>query len=166
MQRIVVHRRHLVVALVGIIGVAAVVAAVATRSSGPQPEYTVSNIPLGTMAYMSPLQIARTLVPDPEGPDWCWEEVTTHWEEGNELQTLEHGLPADGEIPEEVLALVEERSRIQGSTPGLQAIQERRILFAWVTEHGALVLDVRHVTGGGSDEERWEVWDSGPIYRC
>lgn len=166
MRRMVVHRRHLVVALVGIIGVAAVVAAVATRSSGPQPEYTVSNIPLGTMAYMSPLQIARTLVPDPEGPDWCWEEVTTHWEEGNELQTLEHGLPADGEIPEEVLALVEERSRIQGSTPGLQAIQERRILFAWVTKHGALVLDVRHVTGGGSDEERWEVWDSGPIYRC
>ena len=166
MRRIIVHRRHLVVALLGIIGVAAVAAVVATRSWGPQPKYTVSNIPLGTMTYMSPLQIARTLVPDPEGPDWCKEEVTTHWEEGNELRTLEHGLPADGEIPEEVLALVEERSRVQGSAPGLQAIQERRILFAWVAERGALVLDVRYVTGGGSDEERWEVWDSGPIYRC
>lgn len=166
MSRVVVHRRRLAVALVSVLVIVAVAAVLATRSGGPQPQYTVSNIPLGTMTYMSPLQIARTLVPDPEGPNWCREEVTTHWEEGNELRTLEHGLPADGGIPEEVLALMEERSRIWGSAPGFQAIQERRILFAWVSERGALVLDVRRVTGGGSDEERWEVWDSGPIYRC
>ena len=174
MRRIIVHRRHLVVALLGIIGVAAVVAVVATRSWGPQPKYTVSNIPLGTMTFMSPLQIAQTLVPDPEGANWCWAEATDiEWEDGYELRTLEHGVPADGEIPAEVSALVEERYRMPHSEFGLQAIQGHRILFAWSgrapvgmtgIERRAFVVDVRYVTGGGSDEERWDVWDSTSLY--
>lgn len=166
------RRRVAGATLVGVAVLVAVAAVLATRS-GPQAKYTPENIPLGTMSAMSAQGIASLLVPDPEG-DWCREEVTSHWEDGNELRTLEHGLSRDDEIPEEVLALVEERSRMQRSEFGLQAIQGHRILFGWAgrrqmdswERHGALVLDVRYVTGAGSSEERWEIWDSGPVYHC
>lgn len=173
MRNILEDRRRAVgAALVGVAVLVAVAAVLATRS-GPQAKYTPENIPLGTMSAMSAQGIASLLVPDPEG-DWCREEVTSHWEDGNELRTLEHGLSRDDEIPEEVLALVEERSRMQRSEFGLQAIQGHRILFGWAGRRqidewdirGALVLDVRYVTGAGSSEERWEIWDSGPVYHC
>lgn len=175
MQRLL--NNHRVAVAVTLISVAVLIAAVATlvvRSREPQPKYTVSNIPLGTMTFMSPLQIAQTLVPDPEGANWCWAEATDiEWEDGYELRTLEHGVPADGEIPAEVSALVEERYRMPHSEFGLQAIQSHRILFAWSgrapvgttgIERRAFVVDVRYVTGGGSDEERWDVWDSTSLY--
>ena len=175
MRRIFEDRRRVVgAALLGVAVLVAVAAVLATRSWGPQAKYTPENIPLGTMSAMSALQIASLLVPDPEGDAWCREEVTSHWEEGHELRTLEHGIPRDGEIPEEVLALVEEFSRMRRSEFGLQAIQGHRILFGWAgrrqmdswERNGALVLDVRYVARGGSSEERWEIWDSGPVSRC
>ena len=174
MRRIPGDRRRVVgVALVGAAVLVAVAAVLATRS-GPQAKYTPENIPLGTMSAMSAQGIASLLVPDPEGDHWCREEVTSHWEEGHELRTLEHGIPRDGEIPEEVLALVEEFSRMRRSEFGLQAIQGHRILFGWAgrrqmdswERNGALVLDVRYVTGGGSSEERWEIWDNAPVSDC
>ena len=168
------RRRVVGIGLVGVAVLVAVAAVLATRSWGPQAKYMPENIPLGTMSAMSALQIASLLVPDPEGDAWCREEVTSHWEDGTEPRTLEHGLSRDDEIPEEVLALVEGFSRMQRSEFGLQAIQGHRILFGWAgrrqidswERNGALVLDVRYVTGGGSSEERWEVWDSGPVSRC
>ena len=174
MRRIPGDRRRAVgIALVGVAVLVAVAAVLATRS-GPQAKYTPENIPLGTMSAMSAQGIASLLVPDPEGDHWCRVEVTSHWEEGHELRTLDHGIPRDGEIPEEVLTLVEESSRMRRSEFGLQAIQGHRILFGWAgrrqmdswERNGALVLDVRYVAGGGSSEERWEVWDSGPVSRC
>ena len=177
MRRIFEDRRRVVgVALVGVAVLVAVAAVLATRS-GPQAKYTPENIPLGTMSAMSAMSaqgIASLLVPDPEGDHWCRVEVTSHWEKGHELRTLEHGIPRDGEIPEEVLTQVEESSRMRRSEFGLQAIQGHRILFGWAgrrqmdswERNGALVLDVRYVTGGGSSEERWEIGDSSPVYRC
>ena len=173
MRRILGDRRLAVgMGLVGLAVIVAVAAVLATRS-GPQAKYTPENIPLGTMSAMSAQGIASLLVPDPEGA-WCREEITSHWEDGTEPRTLEHGLSRDDQIPEEVLALVEEFSRMRRSEFGLQAIQGHRILFGWAgrrqmdswERHGALVLDVRYVTGGGSSEERWEIWDSGPVYHC
>ena len=175
MRRILGDRRRVVgVALVGAAVLVAVAAVLATRSWGPQAKYTPENIPLGTMSAMSAQGIASLLVPDPEGDHWCRVEVTSHWEEGHELRTLDHGIPRDGEIPEEVLTLVEESSRMRRSEFGLQAIQGHRILFGWAgrrqmdswERNGALVLDVRYVTGGGSSEERWEIWDNAPVSDC
>ena len=175
MRGILGDRRRVVgAALVGVVALVAVVAVLATRSWGPQAKYTPENIPLGTMSAMSAQRIASLLVPDPEGADWCREEVTSHWEDGTEPRTLEHGLSRDDEIPEEVLALVEGFSRMRRSEFGLQAIQGHRILFGWAgrrqmdswERNGALVLDVRYVARGGSSEGRWEVWDSGPVSRC
>ena len=173
MRRILGDRRLAVgMGLVGVAVIVAVAAVLATRS-GPQAKYTPENIPLGTMSAMSAQGIASLLVPDPEGA-WCREEVTSHWEDGTEPRTLEHGLSRDDQIPEEVLALVEEFSRMRRSEFGLQVIQRHRILFGWAgrrqmdswERHGALVLDVRYVTGDGASEERWEIWDSGPVYHC
>ena len=175
MRNILGDRRRVAGAtLVGVAVLVAVAAVLATRSWGPQAKYTPENIPLGTMSAMSAQQIASLLVPDPEGDDWCREEVTSHWEDGKELRTLEYGLSRDDEMPEEVLTLVEEFSRMRHSEFRLQAIQGHRILFGWAgrrqvnswDRHGALVLDVRYVTGGGSSEERWEIWDSGRVSRC
>ena len=174
MRGILGDRRRVVgAALVGVAVLVAVAAVLATRS-GPQAKYTPENIPLGTMSAMSAQGIASLLVPDPEGDAWCREEVTSHWVDGTEPRTLEHGLSRDDEIPEEVLALVEETSRMRRSEFGLQAIQGHRILFGWAGRRqmdewdirGALVLDVRYVAQGGSSEGRWEIWDSGPVYRC
>lgn len=120
MRRILGDRRRVVgVALVGAAVLVAVTAVLATRSWGPQAKYTPENIPLGTMSAMSAQGIASLLVPDPEGDHWCRVEVTSHWEEGHELRTLDHGIPRYGEIPEEVLTLVEESSRMRRSEFGL-----------------------------------------------
>ena len=177
MRRILRDRRRAIgVALVGVAVLVAVATVLITRSWGPQAKYTPENIPLGTMSAMSTQQIASLLVPDPGADHWCRVWATDdEWEEGNELRTLRHDIPADGDIPMEVARLMEESFSMPLSEWELQAIQLHRILFAIAgqistrigtgIEYGALVADVRYVTGGGSDKKRWELFDSAPIYR-
>ena len=131
-------------------------------------------------------QIATALGDSVELPadyGWAWEHVEEDWDADHPLVELRHGLPlqrhgvpGDGGLPREIIDLIDERSwPLAFEDFDRYAVQGHRVVLLYIGPDPrpesicvtvAFLVDVRLVTGGGQEEERWEVRQVTPLSAC
>lgn len=122
------------------------------------------------------------LVELPEGYGWSWEQVERDWDADHPLIELRHGLtlqrdgvPADGGLPRELVDLIDESWHLSFKDFSRYAVQHNRVVLLYIGPDPrpqafctdlAFLVDVRKVTGGGRDEERWWVKGATALEAC
>lgn len=130
-------------------------------------------------------QIAAAMAESVELPgdyDWEWEHVEEDWDAAHPLIRLSHGLtlerhgvPGDGALPRELVALIEDSWHLSLEDFSRYAVQPNRVVLLYVGPDRrpepvcvqlAFLVDVRRVTGGGRDDERWMVEAASSLVAC
>ena len=131
-------------------------------------------------------QIATALsgsVELPTGYGWTWEHVERDWDGDHPLIELRHdlplnphGVPGDGGLPGEIIDLIDEMSwPLAFEDFDRYGAQGHRVILLYIGPDPkpesncvtvAFLVDVRLVTGGGQEEERWEVRQVTPLSAC
>ena len=130
-------------------------------------------------------QIAASLsesLEPPGGYGRSWEHVEEDWDADHPLITLRRGLtlqqlgvPGEGALPRELIDLVEETWLLPFEDFSRYALQHNRVVLIYIGPDPqpepfcidvAFLVDVRRVTGGGRDQERWSIEDAATLAAC
>ena len=130
-------------------------------------------------------QIATALsesVELPTGYAWTWEHVERDWDRDHPLIELRHdlplnphGVPGDGGLPRELADLIDESWGLPFEDFDRYAVQFNRVVLLYIGPDPrpeaicvevAALADIRRVTGGGREGERWQVMQATPLSAC
>ena len=118
----------------------------------------------------------------PSGFAWQVEHVEKDPDPDFPLITLDHGLtpnpygvPGDGRLPDSLVAVVEDHFEMSIARFDRYDVQLRRVVLLKLHDGPKLsgdcfviasVIDMRFVTGAGSEAMRWEIHDGTPLAAC
>ena len=130
-------------------------------------------------------QIAASLgesLEPPGGYGWSWEHIEEDWDTDHPLSTLKHGLtlqrhgvPGEGALPRELIDLVDEAWLLPFEDFSRYAVQHNRVVLIYIGPDPqpepfcidvVFLVDVRRVTDGGRDQERWSIEDAIALPAC